>query len=54
MSPGRSTSWGHDIAPGKPQQNAFIESFIGRLRATGCSNETLFPSFARARAKLEA
>jgi len=22
----------HDIAPGKPTQNAFIESFIGRLR----------------------
>ena len=23
---------GHSIAPGKPQQNAFVESFIGRLR----------------------
>jgi putative transposase len=23
---------GHDIAPGKPQQNAVVESFIGRLR----------------------
>jgi putative transposase len=22
----------HYIAPGKPQQNAFVESFIGRLR----------------------
>ena len=22
----------HDIVPGKPQQNAFVESFIGRLR----------------------
>ena len=27
----RSVGW-HYIAPGKPQQNAFEESFIGRLR----------------------
>src|SRR5262245_20310486 len=27
----RSVDW-HYIAPGKPQQNAFVESFIGRLR----------------------
>jgi hypothetical protein len=27
----RQLEW-HYIAPGKPQQNAFIESFIGRLR----------------------
>jgi transposase InsO family protein len=27
----RSVGW-HYIAPGKPQQNAFAESFIGRLR----------------------
>lgn len=36
------------IAPGKPQQNAFAESFIGRLRDE-CLNETLFtPPQARA------
>ena len=33
----------HYIAPGKPQQNAFAESFIGRLRDE-CVNETLFTS----------
>jgi putative transposase len=27
----RGVGW-HYIAPGKPQQNAFAESFIGRLR----------------------
>jgi transposase InsO family protein len=27
----RRVEW-HYIAPGKPQQNAFAESFIGRLR----------------------
>ena len=27
----RGVAW-HYIAPGKPQQNAFVESFIGRLR----------------------
>ena len=31
----------HYIAPGKPMQNAFIESFIGRLRDE-LLNETLF------------
>lgn len=31
----------HYIAPGKPQQNAFAESFIGRLRDEYL-NETLF------------
>ena len=41
----------HYIAPGKPQQNAFIESFIGRLRDE-CLNETLFLSFSQARAVL--
>ena len=41
----------HDIAPGKPQQNAFAESFIGRLRDE-CLNETLFTSLAQARAVL--
>jgi len=41
----------HYIAPGKPQQNAFIESFIGRLRDE-CLNETLFSSLSQARAVL--
>ena len=38
----------HYIAPGKPQQNAFAESFIGRLRDE-CLNETLFASLSQAR-----
>ena len=41
----------HYIAPGKPQQNAFIESFNGRLRDE-LLNETLFTSLAQARAIL--
>jgi putative transposase len=41
----------HYIAPGKQQQNAFIESFIGRLRDE-CLNETLFSSLSQARAVL--
>ena len=41
----------HYIAPGKPQQNAFIESFNGRLRDE-LLNETLFSSLAHARAVL--
>jgi putative transposase len=44
----RRVDW-HDIAPGKPQQNAFVESFIGRLRDE-CLNETLFSSLPQARA----
>lgn len=43
----------HYIAPGKPQQNAFIESFNGRLRDE-LLNETLFVSLAHARAVLAA
>ena len=43
----------HDIAPGKPQQNAFAESFIGRLRDE-CLNETLFTSLRQARVVLAA
>jgi putative transposase len=43
----------HYIAPGKPQQNAFIESFNGRLRDE-LLNETLFRSLPHARAVLEA
>lgn len=38
----------HYIAPGKPMQNAFIESFNGRLRDE-CLNENLFSGFAEAR-----
>jgi putative transposase len=41
----------HYIAPGKPQQNAFIESFNGRLRDE-LLNETLFTSLAHARQML--
>jgi putative transposase len=41
----------HYIAPGKPQQNAFIESFNGRLRDE-LLNETLFASLAHARVVL--
>jgi putative transposase len=42
----------HYIAPGKPQQNAFVESFNGRLRDE-LLNETLFISLAHARAALD-
>lgn len=38
----------HYIAPGKPIQNAFIESFNGRLRDE-LLNETLFPSLSHVR-----
>ena len=41
----------HYIAPGKPTQNAFIESFNGRLRDE-LLNETLFASLAGARVAL--
>lgn len=43
----------HYIAPGKPQQNAFIESFNGKLRDE-LLNETVFSSLAEARIKLAA
>lgn len=43
----------HYIAPGKPTQNAFIESFNGRLRDE-LLNETLFASLAHAREALAA
>src|SRR5277367_232842 len=43
----------HYIAPGKPTQNAFIESFNGRLRDE-LLNETLFTTLAQARAVLAA
>jgi putative transposase len=41
------------IQPGKPQQNAFIESFNGKLRVE-CLNEQLFYDLADAQAKIEA
>jgi putative transposase len=41
----------HYIAPGKPQQNAFIESFNGRLRDE-LLNETLFTTLPQARMTL--
>jgi putative transposase len=48
----RSVLW-HYIAPGKPQQNGFVESFNGRFRDE-CLNEHLFPSLAAARRIIEA
>ncbi len=46
----RAVKW-HYIAPGKPTQNAFVESFNGRLRDE-CLNETLFTSLHHARIEL--
>jgi putative transposase len=46
----RQVEWPY-IAPGKPIQNAFIESFIGRLRDE-LLNETLISSLAQAGAAL--
>jgi putative transposase len=46
----RQVEW-HYIAPGKPTQNAFVESFNGRLRDE-LLNETLFTSLAHAREAL--
>jgi putative transposase len=48
----RKVDW-HYIAPGKPQQNAFVESFNGRLRDE-CLNETVFSSLTDARTVLAA
>ncbi|MHA6719711.1 IS3 family transposase [Sphingomonas sp. RS6] len=48
----RRVEW-HYIAPGKPMQNGFVESFNGRLRDE-CLNETLFTSLAHARFVLDA
>ena len=47
----QKVAW-HYIAPGKPVQNAFIESFNGRLRDE-LLNETLFRSLPHARVALE-
>jgi len=46
----RKFDW-HYIAPGKPTQNAFIESFNGSLRDE-CLNEEIFDSLADARRTL--
>jgi putative transposase len=43
----------HYIAPGKPMQNAFVESFNGRLRDE-CLNENVFTTLAEARRIIEA
>ena len=43
----RKVEW-HYIAPGKPMQNGFVESFNGRLRDE-CLNEHLFPNLIQAR-----
>ncbi len=48
----RGVDW-HHIAPGKPMQNGFVESFIGRLRDE-CLNEHLFASLPAARRIIEA
>lgn len=48
----RRVAW-HYIDPGKPIQNAFVESFNGRLRDE-LLNETLFRSLPHARVVLEA
>jgi putative transposase len=48
----RSVLW-HYIAPGKPQQNGFVESFNGRFRDE-CLNEHLFSSLVAARRIIEA
>jgi putative transposase len=48
----RSVLW-HYIAPGKPQQNGFVESFNGRFRDE-CLNEHLFSGLAVARRIIEA
>ena len=47
----RKVDW-HYIAPGKPTQNAFVESFNGKLRDE-CLNETLFTSVDQARVELK-
>ncbi len=43
----------HYIAPGKPMQNAFVESFNGRLRDE-CLNEHVFLTLVEAREIIEA
>ena len=52
-------AWAHEhgvqlrlIEPGKPNQNAYIDSFNGRLRDE-CLNEHWFPSLLHARTEIE-
>ena len=47
----RQVEW-HYIAPGKPMQNGFVESFNGRLRDE-CLNEQLFIIYRQARNSIE-
>ena len=47
----RGVEW-HYIAPGKPMQNGFVESFNGRLRDE-CLNEHLLTSYHHARDIIE-
>ena len=47
----RGVEW-HYIAPGKPMQNGFVESFNGRLRDE-CLNEHLFGNLNEARQLIE-
>jgi putative transposase len=47
-----ATQW-HYIAPGKPMQNGFIESFNGRFRDEFL-HEVLFSTLADARAQIAA
>jgi len=49
---GSGVAW-HYIAPGKPMQNGFVESFNGRF-PDECLNETLFSSLADARIHIAA
>jgi len=46
----RPVEW-HYIAPGKPMQNAFVESFNGRFRDE-CLNDTLFSTLSEARSAI--
>ena len=48
----REINW-HYIAPGKPMQNGFVESFNGRMRDE-LLNETMFRSMAHARVVIRA
>lgn len=48
----RSIEW-HYIAPGKPMQNGFVESFNGRMRDE-LLNETMFRDMAHARSTIRA
>ncbi len=52
-------AWTHErgvqlrlVQPGKPNQNAYIESFNGRLRDE-CLNEHWFPALLHARTEIE-